>query len=205
MRSSARIENGNEKKQGNWREMTESKIEKLSEALAMCRRELAQVREQQEPLMEELSQLRVEARDAVAISNRLADALAKRLSADFWEEYEPTTALSFRRFIGSRWPWLKRRFGMLSGRAMAELDQIRLIEGSSLFQATWYLTHYPDVALAGINPATHYLRSGAGEGRDPGPDFNTRDYLVEHPEVEAGGMNPLAHFLQSQASGFAAR
>lgn len=185
--------------------MTESKIEKLSEMLSMCRRELAQVREQQEPLMEEISQLRVEARDAGAISDHLADALAGRLSADFWEEHEPKTAVSLRRFIGSRWPWLKRRFGRVSDGAAAELDQIRLIEGSSLFQGTWYLKRYPDVALTGINPASHYLRSGAGEGRDPGPDFNTRDYMAEHPEVEAGGMNPLVHFLQSQASVLADR
>lgn len=185
--------------------MTESKMEKLSEMLAMCRRELAQVREQQEPLMEEISQLRVEVRDAGAISDQLADALAGRLAADFWEEYEPKTAVTLRRFIGSRWPWLKRRFGRLSASASAELDQIRLIEGSLLFQARWYLKRYPDVALAGINPASHYLRSGAGEGRDPGPDFSTRDYMAEHPEAGADGTNPLVHFLQSQASGFAGR
>lgn len=185
--------------------MTESKIEKLSEALGICRRELAQVREQQEPLMEEISRLQVEARDASDISDHLADALAARLSADFWEEYEPKTALSFRRFVGSRWPWLKRRFGRLSGSAAAELDQVRLIEGSSLFQAHWYLKRYPDIGLAGVNPALHYLRSGAGEGRDPGPDFSTRNYLAEHPDVEGRGLNPLVHFLQSQASGIAGR
>ena len=185
--------------------MSESKIEKLSEALAICRRELAQVREQQEPLMEQISQLQVEAREANAVSDHLADALSGRLSADFWEEYEPKTALSFRRFIGSRWPWLKRRLGRLSGKAAAERDQIRMIEGSSLFQASWYLKRYPDVAFAGINPASHYLRSGAGEGRDPGPDFSTRDYLAEHPDVETRGLNPLVHFLQSQAPGIAGR
>lgn len=183
--------------------MTESKIEKLSEALAICRRELAQVREQQEPLMEQISQLQVEAREASAVSDHLADALSGRLSADFWEEYEPKTALSVRRFVASRWPWLKRRFGRLSGNAAAELDQIRLIEGAPLFQASWYLKRYPDVALAGISPASHYLRSGAGEGRDPGPDFSTRDYLAEHPDVETRGMNPLIHYLQSQAPGVA--
>ena len=182
--------------------MTESKLEKFSEALALCQRELAQAREQHEPLMEQLSQLRVEARDAAAVSDHLADALAGRLSGDFWEEYEPSKALSFRRFVGSRWPWLKRRFGRLSSDiAGTKLEQVRLIEGSPLFNAGWYLKRYPDVARAGINPASHYLHSGAGEGRDPGPEFSTHDYMAGHPEVEVDGVNPLVHFLRSQASG----
>lgn len=187
---------------------------KLSEALLLCQRELAQVREQQEPLQEQCSQLRMENREAwianseariensemLATSERLAEALAAHLSRAFWEERQPTTPIRWRRFIGSRWPSLRKLLGSRGRRSptgLAEDQQIRLIEASPLFQSAWYLQQYPDVALAGVNPATHYLYSGALEHRDPGPDFSTRDYLARHPELEQDGLNPLIHHLQS--------
>jgi glycosyltransferase involved in cell wall biosynthesis/SAM-dependent methyltransferase len=36
------------------------------------------------------------------------------------------------------------------------------------FDAGWYLSHYQDIASAGINPLVHYLRHGKEEGRLPG-------------------------------------
>ena len=38
--------------------------------------------------------------------------------------------------------------------------------------ARWYCTAYPDVAAAGADPALHYLRRGAAEGRAPLPVAN---------------------------------
>lgn len=179
-------------------DMVQHEALKLSEALLLCQRELAQVREQQEPLQEECSQLRTESDEARSISAHLAQALADHLSRAFWEEREPTTPIRLRRFIGSRWPWLRKFFGSRrSSTGLAENEQIRLIETSPLFQSAWYLQQYSDVALAGINPAAHYLYSGAQEHRDPGPCFSTRDYVARHPEIEQNGSNPLVHHLQS--------
>ena len=70
-----------------------------------------------------------------------------------------------------------------------------IIAGSSLFDAAWYLVQNPDVAAAGMDPALHYVLHGAGEGRDPGPQFSTAGYLAAHPDVERASMNPLLHFV----------
>ncbi|MGV8931103.1 MAG: hypothetical protein ACOH1R_03190 [Luteimonas sp.] len=179
-------------------DMAKREALKVSEALLLCQRELAQVRGQEEPLQEECSQLRTESIMATATAAYLAQALANHLSDAFWEEREPATPIRLRRFIGSRWPWLRKLFGSRrSPTGLAEDEQIRLIEASPLFQPAWYLQQHSDVALAGINPAAHYLYSGARELRDPGPGFSTRDYVARHPEIEQGGCNPLVHHLQT--------
>jgi hypothetical protein len=64
-----------------------------------------------------------------------------------------------------------------------------------MFDTTWYLARYPDVAASGVNPLDHYLRRGASEGRDPSPRFSTRWYLSAYPDVRTGGLNPLLHYL----------
>jgi hypothetical protein len=73
---------------------------------------------------------------------------------------------------------------------------IELLAASELFDRNWYLATYPDVAKAGSDPAQHYLRHGAGEGRDPGPRFSTSRYLKRYPDVVRAGMNPLLHYLK---------
>lgn len=149
--------------------------------------------------MEQLSSLKADNDELEAISTHLAEALADQLSRAFWEEHQPTVPISWRRFIGSRWPWLRKRFGgRRSAEAIAELEQIRLIESSSLFQPAWYLKQNADVARAGIHPAAHYLHSGVQEGRDPSPDFSTSDYFARDPEPDDHDHDPLVRFLQSQ-------
>lgn len=71
----------------------------------------------------------------------------------------------------------------------------RLLARSRLFDAQWYLTENPDVAAAGLDPVDHYLKHGAGEGRDPSPLFLTGWYLRQNPDVAAAGINPLVHYL----------
>lgn len=184
-------------------ERAQREILKLSEALLLCQRELAQVREDQEPLMEECSRLRSECNQTQSVLAEVSGALAEHLSQQFWQERQPATAISWRRFIGSRWPWL-RGLMVRSSPISEENAQIRLIEQSPLFQPAWYLQQYADVARAGIHPAAHYLLSGAAEGRDPGPEFSTADYLAAHPEVEQARLNPLLHNLQAQDDSAAA-
>ena len=71
-----------------------------------------------------------------------------------------------------------------------------LIASSALFDADWYLKQYPDVAAAKLDPALHYLRHGAREGRDPSALFSTRAYLDLYPSVAQSGINPLVHYLK---------
>jgi Methyltransferase domain len=93
-------------------------------------------------------------------------------------------------------PWaIPRRLKSLRERRDQSAERARLT-ASQLFDSDWYARTYPDVAAAGIDPAAHYLSSGAAEGRDPGPQFSTDGYLRRYPDVAATGANPLLHYLQ---------
>lgn len=74
-------------------------------------------------------------------------------------------------------------------------QQIDAIAGSGLFDATWYLQTYPDVVESGMPPLEHYVRSGAFEGRDPGPDFSTIGYYVANPDIADTGWPALVHYV----------
>lgn len=74
------------------------------------------------------------------------------------------------------------------------------IASSALFQADWYGARYPDVALSGLDPVTHYLMIGAILLRDPSPDFSTAFYLTDNPDVARARINPLLHFIRHGAS-----
>ena len=73
---------------------------------------------------------------------------------------------------------------------------LELVEQSGLFDAQWYLSAYPDVAGAGLDPLRHFMTVGWRESRAPGPMFTTSKYLRANPDVADTGMNPLLHFIQ---------
>ncbi|MCD4749631.1 MAG: glycoside hydrolase family 99-like domain-containing protein, partial [Thermoanaerobaculales bacterium] len=77
--------------------------------------------------------------------------------------------------------------------------EAKLILESGLFDGHYYLSTYPDVAEAGIDPCSHFVRGGAGEGRNPNPLFDTSYYLSNNPDVAESGLNPLVHFILSGA------
>lgn len=65
------------------------------------------------------------------------------------------------------------------------------------FDADWYMSQYPDVALSGLKPERHFLRYGHIMGRDPGPNFSTsfaRAILHLGPEDE-----PIAAMARLEA------
>src|SRR5215471_13091434 len=88
-----------------------------------------------------------------------------------------------------------RRGGMF-GWCWAQSADLALLASSQMFASDWYVRNYPDVPAAGIDPAAHYLSSGAAEGRNPSPHFSTVGYLDRYPDVAATGTNPLLHYLQ---------
>ena len=45
---------------------------------------------------------------------------------------------------------------------------------SGYFDLSWYLNVYEDVRNAGTDPIWHYIKHGAGEGRNPSQYFLTR-------------------------------
>ena len=84
------------------------------------------------------------------------------------------------------------------GRLFREEEQV--CAPSGLFDREWYLQRNPDVAAAGIDPLTHYITTGAAEGRDPHPLFDSDWYLRHNPDVAACGINPLAHYISRGAA-----
>jgi hypothetical protein len=74
-------------------------------------------------------------------------------------------------------------------------QQIALISETELFDESWYLTTYGDVAGSGLSPREHYVRSGAYEGRNPGPHFDTMGYYLANPDVAHASWPALVHYV----------
>lgn len=70
------------------------------------------------------------------------------------------------------------------------------IRWSGLFDREYYLTNYPDVRLADVDPLLHYLKYGWKEARNPSMDFDSLFYMETNPDVRQSGINPLVHFLR---------
>lgn len=152
------------------------------QSLRLCQRELAQARERQEPLQEELAQVRHE----LEMTRRRLAALARTTG-------EELLALPASDALVDRgYRWLRRR--RLA--RMPEWRDAQEIRTSGFFDAGWYLENHPDAAASGLPPSLHYLRHGAAEGFDPGPRFSTTGYLSSHPKVAQTGVNPLLHYLR---------
>ncbi|WP_444938428.1 hypothetical protein [Microbulbifer sp. JMSA002] len=76
--------------------------------------------------------------------------------------------------------------------------ELQKIIKSGFFNEEWYLRNYPDVACnedAARDPALHYLKHGAFEGRNPGPGFDSQWYLDTNLDVKDSGFNPLLHYI----------
>jgi len=68
-----------------------------------------------------------------------------------------------------------------------------LVSPLAEFDPAFYLSRYPDVAAAGVDPFEHYLLYGFREGRDPSIAFDTRHYLHRYLDGRTDE-NPLLHY-----------
>lgn len=68
---------------------------------------------------------------------------------------------------------------------------------SGLFDGTWYLSTYPDVAELDLDPLDHFVATGISEGRSPGPDFDSERYLILYEDVRNSGLPPFLHYISS--------
>lgn len=75
-------------------------------------------------------------------------------------------------------------------------QQIALLEVSQHFDKQWYIEQNPDIASSNMQPAEHYLKFGALEGRSPSPNFDTDFYITQNHDVAEAGHHPLLHFLR---------
>jgi Glycosyl transferase family 2 len=96
--------------------------------------------------------------------------------------------------------WIEEAFSGRSHKRVpllrSEREAVDAIALSNLFDPDFYRDRYPDVAASGVDPIVHYVRWGAGEGRDPSADFHTASYKARYPELATGMINPLVHALQ---------
>jgi len=163
-----------------------AELARLQEELRLCRQELAQVRLENERVLEKQAQVRRGRRRA----NKEAGALAKALADVLYRELRERSEKGRR---GRR-----RRGGGISAE---EWQQVMLLHSSPDFRADWYLRQNLSVVRLAIEPALHFLRYGVVEGRNPGPDFDVRDYLEEHPDVRSTGENPVIHAMATHRPG----
>ncbi|WP_457580271.1 class I SAM-dependent methyltransferase [Ensifer canadensis] len=91
-----------------------------------------------------------------------------------------------------------------SRRAKPPTDDIvrTAMHDSGLFNSTWYLERYADVKEHGVDPYDHYLKHGAGEGRDPCSVFSTLKYCQLKGENEAPSYNPLIYYALEEADDY---
>lgn len=102
---------------------------------------------------------------------------------------------------------LKRPFAapdaIATGGAGADFHPDDIIRASPMFDSMWYLKVNKDVRHAGVDPAVHYLQSGAAQGRDPSARFSTSGYRLAYM-ADTTETNPLLHFQTTgAATGFA--
>ncbi|MEO0465151.1 MAG: glycosyltransferase [Pseudomonadota bacterium] len=69
-----------------------------------------------------------------------------------------------------------------------------VIRSSPLFDTQWYLEVNEDVRHASIDPALHYLQSGAAHGRDPSPKLSTTGYRAAYLTDASPETNPILHW-----------
>ncbi|MVW73290.1 glycosyltransferase [Bordetella sp. 15P40C-2] len=72
-----------------------------------------------------------------------------------------------------------------------------LLGQSGLFDPEWYVRRYPDVKGFSGELIDHYLRHGASEGRDPGPNFSTSGYRFQYMEASTHNEVPAIHYLRA--------
>jgi glycosyltransferase involved in cell wall biosynthesis/SAM-dependent methyltransferase len=74
------------------------------------------------------------------------------------------------------------------------------VRAAGVFDPTWYLEQYPDVARGRLDPLWHFASRGSAQGRDPNPMFDTRWYKSTYPDVVEIGVDPLVHFVDHGAA-----
>jgi len=165
---------------------TQGEMDRLSAELAAARRDTE-----------------ARAREASTAGHELTATRA--LIADLRGMLEQQTSLAAdaapRDGAGAGWTRTMRRLFSPKARARAARQaEHAAITRSRLFDALWYLDHYPDVAAAGEDPLWHYLMHGAGEGREPHPLFDSQWYAGQAGDLAGSGLSPLGHYVMQGAA-----
>ena len=164
-------------------EAAKFKIESLINGLERAHKHRATLRESLYRTQTEVDRLNRELADAQRETSSLRSHLQHLHSGPF------------RKFITTVDAAIETVVNRLSStREDQQTTHIALVSESEFFDPAWYLSYYEDVALADVDAAYHYVVYGGFEGRDPGPNFNTKLYLDAYQDVEQAGLNALVHY-----------
>jgi glycosyltransferase involved in cell wall biosynthesis len=93
-------------------------------------------------------------------------------------------------------------FGGPEAAPAAEIDPVsrrradlELVAGSGIFDASFYLKAYQDIAEAGVDALEHYFDYGWREGRRASAYFDTNFYLQQNADVKDAAVQPLLHYI----------
>jgi len=168
--------------------------------IAAVQQQVADVRQVNEELTQKLDAQRADAdqlREAAAARDK--DLAAIRNQVDRFQ-----TSLSWRatapfRFGVRALQTLRAnaRLGPTNGMSKRQFRRARRrVAATGLFDPEFYLSRYPDVTAAPIDPLDHYVLFGRAEKRDPHPLFQSRFYLDRYPDVAAANVDPLLHYVE---------
>jgi hypothetical protein len=150
------------------------RIAELERDLQLARREIKWILTEQEHLSEALQRVRRQRARLREQSEALASGLAAELSAAYWREQD--SGLSR----------LRRRD--------PEAELVRELEGSSHFDAGWYLRQNQNAIVEQhLSPALHHVRNANQKRLDPSEGFSTGRYLLRHPEAAESGLPAIVH------------
>lgn len=178
----------------------QAEVSAVRNELLMARKQTVQFEREKNKAKEELQARFAETASLTAQLERASQEIARFQQVDFRATRDvptqPVATKSSRKLFPSWVVWGSNKGeGRKSKKAL--MEEIALVRSSRSFDATWYLETYRDVAQSGMDPAVHYIKYGANEGRDPGPMFSTTVYTREHPEVVNQKINPLVHYIRS--------
>ena len=145
-------------------------------------------------LRAELSRLRVE-------HNNLVQSTAWRIGRRlrYLGQRYPRATSAGRRFAKlAYWTATLRLVSRLRQRQGVR-DSMVLLAQSPLFDREWYLRRYAHLLPPDADPVSHYFWSGAAQGLDPHPLFNSAWYLAALSGP--AGVNPLVHYITHRGRG----
>lgn len=176
---------------------TEANLAERDVALREYRQRLEEARVREGVHTEEVTRLRGDVEQQAAETDRLRKAHADALNAveadlqDMTRKREilRATVLTtqqnnidlYHRLLSSLETMLAQAvlpFPKLT-RKKTEQQQRRLIVEHGGFDADWYVSAYPDVAVSPLDPALHFIRHGLAEGRSPNAKMAALRELVQ--------------------------
>lgn len=149
------------------------------------------------PGIEASSMERVETDDGYTVtlirsSPAIAGVLGKRANP----EAAPTELLGWQRQLG-RLMFGYRQLGFRRKQDWARFfGDLRILDAQMKGSSAYYLSQVSGAA-GPLDPALHYLTTGAEQRLNPHPEFSTRHYLGSNPDVALAYINPLLHYVRN--------